>query len=419
MEKSKKVFYGWIVVAGGFVLMAVLHSMLQTCFSLFVVPVTTDMQISRSAFGICNTVIMVVTMLLSPYMGRWLAGKNTRGIFTGCVVGLGLSYASYSLAQATWHFYVSAALVGIFSCGAIVLPLSIIITNWFHKARGTAISIALAGSGIGGAIISPILTHFIQTDGWRSSFVIFGIVMIVIEVPVAFLIMRPRPQEMGLAPYGSAEAGSAGATAAAAKNTETDLPLHELKKHAFFWMYWLGMFILGLVGFGSLGQLAASLTDSYGQGFSAMIISFFLLLLTPAKISLGWVYDKIGPKFGTVYVMGAFAVALAMLLITNSTNLAWVMAVFYAIGICSGTVTPPVVTAATFGSKYYGEIYGFINFAVMAGGALGAPVVAAVYDVTGSYAGAWVSCSVLCIFSIALLVQADILCRRMVAARRA
>jgi Sugar phosphate permease len=198
MEKSKKVFYGWIVVAGGFVLMAVLHSMLQTCFSLFVVPVTTDMQISRSAFGICNTVIMVVTMLLSPYMGRWLAGKNTRGIFTGCVVGLGLSYASYSLAQATWHFYVSAALVGIFSCGAIVLPLSIIITNWFHKARGTAISIALAGSGIGGAIISPILTHFIQTDGWRSSFVIFGIVMrkphirplvwLVLAVPITLVL---------------------------------------------------------------------------------------------------------------------------------------------------------------------------------------------------------------------------------------
>jgi MFS family permease len=166
------------------------------------------------------------------------------------------------------------------------------------------------------------------------------------------------------------------------------------------------------VGFGSLGQLAASLTDAYGQSFCAMIISFFLLLLTPAKISLGWVYDKIGPKFGTIYVMGFFSIALAMLLITNSSTVMWVMAIFYSIGICSGTVTPPVVTAATFGSKHYGEIYGFVNFGVMAGGALGAPVVAAVYDYAGSYDVAWIACSALCIVSTVLLVLADIRCKQ-------
>ena len=94
MRISKKIFFGWYVVAGGFLLMAILHSMMQTCFSLFVVPVTTDMGITRSAFGICNTVVMVVTMLLSPYMGKWLAQKRTTLIFTTCIVGLGLSYAS-------------------------------------------------------------------------------------------------------------------------------------------------------------------------------------------------------------------------------------------------------------------------------------------------------------------------------------
>ena len=78
-------------------------------------------------------------------------------------------------------------------------------------------------------------------------------------------------------------------------------------------------------------------------------------------------------------------------------------------------MTPPVVTAATFGTKYYGEIYGFINFGVMAGGALGAPLVAAVYDFSGSYQLAWISCSILCIVSIILLVLADIRCKKVFA----
>lgn len=409
MGNGKKIFFGWYVVAGGFILMAILHSMMQTCFSLFVVPVTTDLGISRSAFGICNTVIMVVTMLLSPYMGKWLARKRTTLIFTSCIIGLGLSYASYGLAGAAWSLYISAFFVGIFSCGAVALPLSIIITNWFNKARGTAISIALAGSGIGGAIISPILTLVIQDMGWRPAFFIFGAVMILVEVPVALFLMRPRPEAMNLKPYGAEEAAAAPVAEA---ETDDGVSLGQLKKYPFFWLYWFGMFLIGLVSFGSLGQLAASLTDSYGQGFCAMIISFFLLLLTPAKISLGWVYDKIGPKFGTVYVMGFFAISLLLLLVTGSTTLMWVMAIFYSVGICSGTVTPPVVTAATFGSRHYGEIYGFVNFGVMAGGALGAPVVAAVYDSAGSYDMAWIACALLCVVATLLLVMADSRCKR-------
>ena len=245
MRISKKIFFGWYVVAGGFLLMAILHSMMQTCFSLFVVPVTTDMGITRSAFGICNTVVMVVTMLLSPYMGKWLAQKRTTLIFTTCIVGLGLSYASYSLAHAAWHLYVSAFLVGVFSCGAVALPLSIIITNWFKKARGTAISIALAGSGIGGAIISPILTMVIQNMGWRPAFVIFGIVMIVVEVPVALFLMRPRPEDMNLQPYGADE----NAPQDVEHKDDDGVPLSALKKYPFFWIYWVGMFVMGLVGF--------------------------------------------------------------------------------------------------------------------------------------------------------------------------
>jgi MFS family permease len=408
--QERKIFYGWIVVAGGFMLMAVLHSMLQTCFSLFVVPVTKDINITRSAFSFCLTIIMIVTMVLSPYMGKWLSRKNTRLIFTGCVAGTGVAYASYSLAQSALSLYVSAFFVGIFSCGAIALPLSIILTNWFQKSRGTAISIALAGSGIGGAIISPILTQMIQTMGWRPSFVIFGLVMIVVEVPVAFWIMKPRPELMNLKAYGSDEGQESGQIAKV--ETGASIPLKELKKCGFFWVYLLGMFIIGLVSFGSLSQLAPSLTDSYGTTFMSMIISFFLLLLTPAKISLGWIYDKLGPKLGTVYVMGFFAVSLVMLLAHDNQTLMWIMAVCYSIGICSGTVSPPVVTAATFGSKYYGEVLGFVNFAVMAGGATGVPAVAAVFDLTKSYQIAWISCAVLSILSIILLSYADIQCKR-------
>ncbi|MDD5945846.1 MAG: MFS transporter [Clostridia bacterium] len=415
--KKSKFHYGFVIVLGGFIIMALLHSMLQTCFSLFLVPVTEGMGVTRTQFSLCTSVVAIVTMFVSPKMGKLLGKKNTRTIFTLCVAGMGLSYATYSFATEIWHMYISAALVGAFSCGAVVMPVSIIISNWFEKGRGTAMSIALAGSGLGGTVITPILNNLIASQGYSRAFLIFGILMVVIEVPIAFFVMRPSPADMGLEPFGhnSVDKASSGKKK---ETVEVNVTLAELKKQPFFYIYLLGIFAMCVCGYGSLGQLSAALTDSYGATFSAAIVSFFLLVLTPAKISLGWIYDKFGSKIGTIYVMAVYGIAFLLLaFVTDNPMVMYAMAVCFSIGISSGTVSPSVVTAATFGSKDYGAIFGFVNFFSMAAMVVGSPAIAAVYDFAGSYKFAWITCFVLSILSIICLVYADMRCKKVFADR--
>ena len=415
--KKSKFHYGFVIVLGGFIIMALLHSMLQTCFSLFLVPVTEGMGVTRTQFSLCTSVVAIVTMFVSPKMGKLLGKKNTRTIFTLCVAGMGLSYATYSFATEIWHMYISAALVGAFSCGAVVMPVSIIISNWFEKGRGTAMSIALAGSGLGGTVITPILNNLIASQGYSRAFLIFGILMVVIEVPIAFFVMRPSPADMGLEPFGhnSVDKASSGKKK---ETVEVNVTLAELKKQPFFYIYLLGIFAMCVCGYGSLGQLSAALTDSYGATFSAAIVSFFLLVLTPAKISLGWIYDKFGSKIGTIYVMAVYGIAFLLLaFVTDNPMVMYAMAVCFSIGISSGTVSPSVVTAATFGSKDYGAIFGFVNIFSMAAMIVGSPAIAAVYDFAGSYNFAWITCFVLSILSIICLVYADMRCKKVFADR--
>ena len=415
--KKSKFHYGFVIVLGGFIIMALLHSMLQTCFSLFLVPVTEGMGVTRTQFSLCTSVVAIVTMFVSPKMGKLLGKKNTRTIFTLCVAGMGLSYATYSFATEIWHMYISAALVGAFSCGAVVMPVSIIISNWFEKGRGTAMSIALAGSGLGGTVITPILNNLIASQGYSRAFLIFGILMVVIEVPIAFFVMRPSPADMGLEPFGhnSVDKASSGKKK---ETVEVNVTLAELKKQPFFYIYLLGIFAMCVCGYGSLGQLSAALTDSYGATFSAAIVSFFLLVLTPAKISLGWIYDKFGSKIGTIYVMAVYGIAFLLLaFVTDNPMVMDAMAVCFSIGISSGTVSPSVVTAATFGSKDYGAIFGFVNIFSMAAMIVGSPAIAAVYDFAGSYKFAWITCFVLSILSIICLVYADMRCKKVFADR--
>ena len=412
MQQQGKWFYGWWVVIGGILIMAVMHSLLTTCWGLYVKPVTADMGFSRGAFALCSTIISGVTVFLSPYMGKWLAKKNTRLIHSICIIGMALSYAAFSLATSITHFYIIAFFMGAFSCGAVALPVSIIITNWFVKKRGLAISLALAGSGFGGAVISPIMTQVMQGYGWRESFVVFGILMAVVSLPMALFVMKKSPESMGLKPYGSEEASAVKAEKTANLSAAaSDISLAEAKKQGFFWAYIFGIFALCFVGFGSFSQLAAYLADAHDPVFAAAMLSLFLIVVTPGKISLGWVYDKFGTRLGTAYICIIFILSFVCMLYPESKPLMYVMAVLYGLGICSGTVCPPVMTAAMFGSKHYGEIYGFINLFVYVGAALSVPAIALVYDQTGSYYMAWLLCIALCAVSLVALLYSDRQCR--------
>lgn len=412
---NKKIFYGWWVVGASVLIMAMLHPLITTCWGLYVKPVTQDMGFSRSAFGIISTIFSGVTVFLSPYLGKWLAKKNTRLIHTICVVGLAASYASFALGQNITHFYISALFMGAFSCGAVALPVSIVITNWFVKKRGLAISIALAGSGFGGAIISPIMANIILNYGWRTSYLVFAGAMLIVCLPM-ILIMKKSPDDMGLKAYGVDEVSDTVQKSSVPK-VELDMSLEEAKKHGFFWIYLFGMFSLCFVGFGSLSQLAAFLADVHGAAFAAGILSLFLVIVTLGKISLGWVYDKFGTRIGTSYICIVFALAIACMLFPESKPLMYVMAFLYGLGISTGTVCPPVITAAMFGSKHYGEIYGYVNLSVYLGAALSVPAIAIVYDKTGSYQVAWLLCIALIIISLIALLYSDSKCRSLIADR--
>ena len=395
MGQEKNMFFhnAWRNVIGGFLIMALLHSMLQTCFSLFLLPVTGDMHISTTAFSGCSSIVAIASMFAAPKIGKLMEhSKIIKKLMILCIIGMGLSYASYSLATSIIHMYISAVFLGIFSCGATILPITIILTKWFYERRGLAVGITLSGSGIGGSIIFPFLTEFIATHGWRNSFVLFGFLMIIIEIPVVCFIMAPDPAEIGCIPYGY--------HADSPKSSSTDkLSFSELKEHSFFYVYLIGIFSICVAGYGSLGFLSASLSESYSPALAHAIIPFFLFLLTPAKILLGWMYDRIRTRAGTIYVTVTFAMAFILLQIPDDEQLMWIMSILFAFGISSGTVSPSFITGELFGTKEFGILFGFVYAVCMGAMAVANPLLAAINDLTSSYNLAWSACMTLCLLS--------------------
>lgn len=386
MSKTKGgFFYGWLIVAISTLMMATMFTLMLTCMSLFVVPVTEDLGISRTAFAGISTIASILGMVLSPIAGKLLAKNNIRLLMTGSLVVCILSYTCFSFAQAAWHLYVCAFGVGAGFSFCMTVPMSILITRWFVKSRSLAMSITFAGSSIGAMLLSPVITAMIGAMGWRASFRTLGIVMLLVLVPLVFFIIRSSPEEKGLKPLGMAEAEATQGAAA-----QVGIPLGTLRKSPVFWVFVVGV-VLALLTIGSLYHMPA---HAVGIGFSAeqaaLFVSIYSMIGIAGKLLMGSVFDKYGTKAGILLGTVSMALLFVFLLIARTFPVLLVAALFYGLGSALGTIFPATLTARLFGTKYFGETFGLVNAFSSLSMALNNPIMAASYDMTGSYTVAWI-----------------------------
>ena len=400
-KKQGKLFYGWIVVLGCVLITMTMVPPIMALSNKYLIYVTEDLGISRSAFTLANTILQGLGIFISPMVAKNLAKGDMKKIQTISVIGYAACYASYSFATSPIHLYISALLLGVFYLNATLIPVSMMVTNWFVKQRGLAMSLAMAGIGVGGTIFSPILTFLLETYGWRMTYRIMALIIFVIALPTTMFILKKKPEDMGLVALGADEVKATG-KATTTKSNSLKLSVSESKGKAFFWLMMIGMLANGIINSGALGQFPPAIQEAHGPAVQATIISMYSLIGIGGKLLLGWVNDKFGVAISSIFGCIAFGLALVLMLLSASNvTLLYVMAFAFGFGNPIGTVSPPLVTAEVFGQEKYSEAYGIANSFSQVGLSIGSLLVAAMYDSSGSYTTAWI---VLLVFTALTLV---------------
>ena len=184
-NKNSKIFYGWWVVLGCVLITTTMVPPIMSLSNKFLIQVTTEMNISRGAFTLANTIVQGLGIFISPIVSKNLAKGNMRKIQSISIIGFVLAYASYSLAKSPIHLYMSSFFVGLFYLNSTLIPVSMMVTNWFVEKRGIAMSVTMAGIGLGGTIFSPIVTNLLQNYGWRHTYLIMAGIILVVALPAA------------------------------------------------------------------------------------------------------------------------------------------------------------------------------------------------------------------------------------------
>jgi len=382
MEKSKdkKIFYGWWIVVGGIILNFMGLGIGINAIGVFFKPVVSDLGFSRGDFSLYFTILALTMTFASPLLGKLLEKYKISKVMGISTLLLSCGFAAYSQCSTLTEFYIVSVVVGLGHAGTHILPVSMLITNWFNKKRGLAMGIVFTASGIGGMVFSPLANHLIEIYGWRNSYLILGIALAVMCIPTTFF-MKKTPEELGLFPDGAENPSE---TAAAEQSS--GFSLGQVVKSPVFWLLAVMIFLIDAQAMGIQQHLVPYLTDiKYTPTFAATILGFYLGMIAVGKVILGYISDKYSVNAG--FSIFTFILALSMVFLYEAKIVAFLIAFAVAFGFGNAviTVSLPLMTAECFGLAHYGVIFGMLTIANALGAAIGMPVVGYLYDSTGSY----------------------------------
>jgi len=415
------IFYGWIIVAAAFVTMAIGVNA-RTAFSLLFPPILGEFGWDRGVVAGIFSFGFLVSAFLSPFVGRLMDLKGPRFVVETGAVLLATGLALAPFAREPWQLYLTlGVLVG---AGGNFLGYGVqsqFIPNWFVRRRGLAIGIAFSGVGVGSKVQMPWLQTIIANDGWRWACWWLALITIVVAVPLN-LLLRRRPQEIGLNPDGDA-APDTPASGMHARNivdpawTSIEWTLRRALRTAPFWWIALG-YACGLYAWYAvqihqtkyLTEIGVSPTEA------AWALGLVSLVGIPGQILFGHVSDRIGREWVWAIGCAGFALCYLALLALQAGTTPWLLYTMVLaqgfLGYSMTSVLGPIV-AEIYEGPHFGAIFGTLMLAAVGGGAAGPWVTGVVYDLTGTYMAAfWLALALAVISAVAIFLAAPRKVRR-------
>jgi MFS family permease len=397
MNSKKKVFYGWWIVVGAFFLNFAGIGIIMNSMGVFIKPVAESMGFTRGGFTLYFTIAALAMMVMAPVMGKLLERYDIRLIMTVCTTIMAVSFALFSQCRTLLQFYIVALFLGIGSAGSHIIPVSMMITNWFIDKRGLAMGIVFAATGVGGLIFNPLANWIILNYSWQAAYLTFGVIIGVLSIPTAVFIVRARPADKGLLPYGGEQA-----MARQSSTEQAGLTATQALRDRAFWLLALIILLIAIANMGVLHHIVPYLTDiGFSSTTATALMSLHMGMLIFGKVLTGGLADRMGLLKSYVTCMVGLMVSIVLL---YGAQLMWVAVVFsilFGFSIAVRTVLPPLMTARVLGQKHFGVIYGFLNIFTTLGTAVGVPLSGFIYDWTKSYSLAFALYIVLCLIAAA------------------
>ncbi len=347
--------------------------------------VQVEFGVARSAASLPYTMTMVGFGLGGILMGRLSDRVGvTMPLMIGAVV-LSLGFVAAGYASSLWMYTLAQGLmIGLLGASATFGPLVTDTSFWFLRRRGIAVAICASGNYLAGAVWPPIIQHFVETVGWRQTYVGIGVFCFVTMLPLALLMRRPVPRTTS-APSGATTA----AVAAAIESRARPLGMSPGALQALLIV--AGVACCVAMSMPQVHIVAYCGDLGYGAARGAEMLAVMLGFGVVSRLISGVICDRIGGL--RTLLLGSVLQGVALLLFLPFDSMVSLYVISALFGLFQGGIIPAyaIIVREHFSPAEAGSRVGVVLTATLLGMALGGWMSGVIFDLTGSYDAAFVN----------------------------
>lgn len=389
--------YHWLVALIVLLQLFILGGFFNNSIALFLLPVTEDMGISRTAFSLavgCRGVVAFLVALVSGTALTKLGFRKCSGIL---LLQGAVALVLMATSKSPVVYGIGMGMLGLADGICISTGPARIIRSWFHKHQGAVLGTVSAFTGIGGSILAILLTAVISISSWRTAQLVCAGIMGTVAV-LTLLFVRDRPEDIKLKPFGE---GQYDHKEKKPKQQWAGFSFRELLRKPGFYLLILLTLLSNLLGYSMMHAMVPHYQDSgLTPDQATSLQSIFLLVLASAKLVLGLISDKAGPKWAAVTCLICIIVSLVLMAVVNSYAIAFVSVFTLGFSLAHTTITVPLLVPNLFGSRAQATSVGIFTAVVSLASMTSAPFINTVYDKIGTYRpiyqiGIWIMAAII------------------------
>ena len=380
-----RVFYGWWIVLGAFLLRGLGEGLLFHSFGAYFVHLQAEFGWSRTSLAGAASLGRIEGGFLGPLQG-WLINRvGSQTVLRAGVVVLAVGFLLFSRVDSLASFYLTYLVIALGSSLCGFLTINLALANWFERRRALAMSLGGTGSALAGLIVLGV-AWALDSFGWRGASALSALVMVLVGLPAAQLF-RHAPEPYGLVPDGMPNDAAQMPAAAGVGWHPGGFTAREALRTPAFWLLCLGHSSALVAVSAMMVHLIPYLVQQANMSVqtAAGVVTLITIASTGAHVVAGILGDRLDKRLIAFACMGGHTIALVLLVAADSIALVVAFALLH--GVAWGIRGPLMMAlrADYFGRRSLATIEGFASLLTMLGVVSGPLVAGFMADQMGDY----------------------------------
>jgi len=383
----KNLYYGWWIVLACFLINLYVGGIIFFSFTAFFEPIQEEFGWSYTQISLASSLRGLEMGIFAPIVGFLVDRFGSRKLLLGGAIIIGIGLVVLSFTQSLLMFYLCFLLIALGAGGCTSVVTMTAVATWFRKNVGLALGVMASGFGAGGLIV-PLIVFLIDESGWRITLVILGVGMWLLGIPLS-LIVRDRPEPMGLRPEGLVVESSTTSLEGESPGRTKGVFLEMIKERSFLYLN-----IVEIARMMSVTAVVVHLMPYLSnlgipRATSGAVAAALPLVSIAGRFGFGWWGDRFDKRIvmaTAFFMMSAGALAFCYV---HSIGVLLLFLLLFAPGFGGSMVLRGAILQEYFGMAFFGKMIGIVMGSASIGGIIGPTLAGWAFDTSGSYTSVW------------------------------